>query len=170
MRWSVIIKNFPAPFSFPDFCSFLWTVRFLKKNDVLVLFVKPSEDGASFNRFIKPSYIKGETFKVEWKFRRSTTDSIIGVPDDEKAPLATFLLGVCRQKGVNFGEKLWPLKGARKTLALLDFDRTNWQNLHMVDGWKRLHKSEDLKTNILEWHVAQIINITINIGRKRKIK
>ena len=37
----------------------------MKKNDVLVLFVKPSEDGASFNRFIKPSYIKGETFKVE---------------------------------------------------------------------------------------------------------
>ena len=37
----------------------------MKKNDVLVLFVKPSEDGASFNRFFKPSYIKGETFEVE---------------------------------------------------------------------------------------------------------
>ena len=26
---------------------------------------------------------------------------------------------------VNFGEELWPLKGARKTLSLLDFDITN---------------------------------------------
>ena len=40
----------------------------------------------------------------------------------------------------------------------------------MVDGLKRLDKSEDLKTNILERHVAQIINIIINIGKKRKIK
>ena len=94
----------------------------MKKNDILVLFVKPSEDGASFNRFIEPPYIKGETFEV--KCENSTEIEKMAVLESrttKKAPLATFLLGVCKQTGVNFGEMLWPLKGARITLALSDF-------------------------------------------------
>ena len=88
--------------------------------------MKPSEDGASFNRFIKPSYIKGETFEVECENSAEIEKiALLEFQTTKKAPLATFLLGVCWQKGVNFGEKLWPLKGARKTLSLFDFDRTN---------------------------------------------
>ena len=40
----------------------------------------------------------------------------------------------------------------------------------MVDGWKRLHKSEDLKTNILQRLVAQITNITKKHRKEKKNK
>lgn len=58
-------KEPSCPFKFPRFGGFVGAIHFLKKNNILVLFVKPSEDGASFYRFIEPSYIKRETFELK---------------------------------------------------------------------------------------------------------